>query len=835
MTYKFTKSGEKVLEIAEDLAKTLGHIYIGTEHLLYGLVYEKNGVASKVLESQNVDADELLDKIKEMIGVNINQNAVLGYTPKLKKILENSYIEAKKLDSNYISTEHMLVGLLDEDDSIAKRLLIELNINLNKIYDDIARILNEFENDYKIGGNDNYNSNKQSGNINDKSKHGLSEFGINLNQKVSKGLIDPVIGREEETNMLIEVLLRKTKNNPCLVGEPGVGKTAIVEGLAQKIVQGKVPSMLKDKIIYVLDISLIIAGAKYRGDFEERIKRCISEARDNKNIILFIDEIHTIVGAGSAEGAIDAANILKPVLARGEIQLVGATTIKEYRKYIEKDKALERRFEKVIVEEPDEEETINILKGIRDKFEAHHYLKITDEAIKEAVILSEKYMQDRFLPDKAIDLIDEACSMINLENLNKPEHLSEIEENLEKVKIEKKEAINIEEYIKAAKIKEGENKLLEVLDEEENKWNEKRIKEVLEVKKEHIEKVISRKLKIPINKLNQNEKTKLINLEKSLNKEIIGQEEVIKSVVNMIKRKMVKIENKQRPIASFLFLGTSGIGKTELAKVLGKYLFDFKDSVIRLDMSEYMEKVDVSKLLGAAPGYVGYEEGSILIEKVRKRPYSIVLFDEIEKAHPDIMNCLLQILEEGELTDNQGRKAYFKNTIIILTSNIGVNEVLNKKTVGFNSLKDDELSVSNSFKSDILSKVSDIIKPEITNRIDDIIVFNNLNKEDILKIIDINLNKLVLGFKEENYFLKIDNNVNLFLLKKIEEVEMGKKNNEINVSYNARNVRKCISKYIESFLAENIIEDNILKNEEYILKIDNLNNLIINKANVVNV
>ena len=835
MTYKFTKSGEKVLEIAEDLAKTLGHIYIGTEHLLYGLVYEKNGVASKVLESQNVDADELLDKIKEMIGVNINQNAVLGYTPKLKKILENSYIEAKKLDSNYISTEHMLVGLLDEDDSIAKRLLIELNINLNKIYDDIARILNEFENDYKIGGNDNYNSNKQSGNINDKSKHGLSEFGINLNQKVSKGLIDPVIGREEETNMLIEVLLRKTKNNPCLVGEPGVGKTAIVEGLAQKIVQGKVPSMLKDKIIYVLDISLIIAGAKYRGDFEERIKRCISEARDNKNIILFIDEIHTIVGAGSAEGAIDAANILKPVLARGEIQLVGATTIKEYRKYIEKDKALERRFEKVIVEEPDEEETINILKGIRDKFEAHHYLKITDEAIKEAVILSEKYMQDRFLPDKAIDLIDEACSMINLENLNKPEHLSEIEENLEKVKIEKKEAINIEEYIKAAKIKEGENKLLEVLDEEENKWNKKRIKEVLEVKKEHIEKVISRKLKIPINKLNQNEKTKLINLENSLNKEIIGQEEVIKSVVNMIKRKMVKIENKQRPIASFLFLGTSGIGKTELAKVLGKYLFDFKDSVIRLDMSEYMEKVDVSKLLGAAPGYVGYEEGSILIEKVRKRPYSIVLFDEIEKAHPDIMNCLLQILEEGELTDNQGRKAYFKNTIIILTSNIGVNEVLNKKKVGFNSLKDDELSISNSFKSDILSKVSDIIKPEITNRIDDIIVFNNLNKEEILKIIDINLNKLVLGFKEENYFLKIDNNVNLFLLKKIEEVEMGKKNNEINVTYNARNVRKCISKYIESFLAENIIEENIVKDEEYILKIDNLNNLIINKENVVNV
>ena len=816
MTYKFTKSGEKVLEIAEKLAKTLGHIYVGTEHLLFGLIDEKNGVAGKVLESQNLTSEKLLEKIKDMIGVNVSQDAVLGFTPKLKKILENSYIEAKKLDSNYISTEHMLVGMLEENDSIAKRLLIELNVNLDKIYEDIAKILNEFENDFVQNSSynkNNYNTEK------DIEKGFLKNYSINLNKKVLEGKIDPVIGREEETNRVIEVLLRRTKNNPCLIGEPGVGKTAIVEGLAQRIVSGNVPSILKDKVIYVLDITSILAGAKYRGDFEERIKKCIKEAKENKNIILFIDEIHTIVGAGSADGAIDAANILKPVLARGEVQLVGATTIKEYRKFIEKDKALERRFEEIIVDEPTEDETLSILKGIRDKYEAHHYLKISDEALCAAISLSERYIQDRFLPDKAIDLIDEACSKINLENLNKPEFLREIESDLEKVKLEKREAINIEEYIKAAKIKEGENKLLEVLDEEENKWNDKKIKEVVEVKKEDIEKIVARKLKIPVYKLNQNEKKKVIELEEKLNKEIIGQEEAIKVISTSIKRNWIRIEDKVRPIGSFLFLGKTGVGKTELAKSLNNNLFDVKDSLIRLDMSEYMEKNDVSKLIGSAPGYVGYEEGGLLIEKVRKRPYSIILFDEIEKAHPDIMNILLQILEEGELTDNQGRKAYFKNTIIILTSNIGAEKLAFRKKLGF-GVGDVKSLENEDIKNELLMDLKREIKPEIINRIDDIVVFNILTDEDILKILMLNINRLKCNFENEKYFIEFDENVYDYLFSKLKEINKNETEN------NARDIRKIILKYVENLLAENILEEKVIKNKKYKIYVEN------NKLNI---
>ena len=816
MTYKFTRSGEKVLEIAEKLAKTLGHIYVGTEHLLFGLIDEKNGVAGKVLENQNLTSEKLLEKIKDMIGVNVSQDAVLGFTPKLKKILENSYIEAKKLDSNYISTEHMLVGMLEETDSIAKRLLIELNVNLDKIYEDIAKILNEFENDYVQNSSYNKNSSNDEKDI---EKGFLKNYSINLNKKVLEGKIDPVIGREEETNRVIEVLLRRTKNNPCLIGEPGVGKTAIVEGLAQRIVSGNVPSILKDKVIYVLDIASILAGAKYRGDFEERIKKCIKEAKDNKNIILFIDEIHTIVGAGSADGAIDAANILKPVLARGEVQLVGATTIKEYRRFIEKDKALERRFEEIVVDEPSEEETLSILKGIRDKYEAHHYLKISDEALIASISLSERYIQDRFLPDKAIDLIDEACSKINLENLNKPEFLREIESDLEKVKLEKKEAINIEEYIKAAKIKEGENKLLEVLDEEENKWNDKKIKEVVVVKKEDIENIIARKLKIPVYKLNQNEKKKVIELEENLNKEIIGQEEAIKVISTSIKRNWIRVEDKVRPIGSFLFLGKTGVGKTELAKTLNNNLFDSKDSLIRLDMSEYMEKNDVSKLIGSAPGYVGYEEGGLLVEKVRKRPYSIILFDEIEKAHPDIMNILLQILEEGELTDNQGKKAYFKNTIIILTSNIGADKLTFRKKLGF-GLDDIKSSENEGIKNELLMELKREIKPEIINRIDDIVVFNVLSDEDILKILKLNINRLKNNFENEKYFIEFEENVYDYLFVKLKEI--AKKENENN----ARDIRKIILKYVENLLAENILEEKVIKNKKYKIYVES------NKLNI---
>ena len=808
MTYKFTKSGERVIDIAEKLAKELGHIYVGTEHLLYGLVHEKNGVANKVLENQGLTSEIVLNKIKDVIGLNISKTSILGFTPKLKKILENSYLEAKKLSSSYISTEHMLVGLIEEDDSIAKRMLLELGINIEKIYTDISDLLNEFEKDYLK----NNNSNKVV------EKLTLKNYSTNLNKKVLDGKIGQVIGRKEETDRLIEVLLRRTKNNPCLIGEPGVGKTAIVEGLAQRIVYGNVPEILKNKIILDLDISSILAGAKYRGDFEERIKKCIKEAKENEDIILFIDEIHTIVGAGSADGAIDAANILKPVLARGEIQLLGATTIKEYRKFIEKDKALERRFESILVEEPSKEETIEILKGIRDRYETHHFLKITDEAIVSAVNLSEKYIQNRFLPDKAIDLIDEACSKINLEKLNKPEHLKEMESNLEKVKIEKKEAITAQEFFKAAKIKEGEIKLKEEFIGEENKWNDEKIKEVYELKKEDVENIVSRNLGIPINKLDDNEKNKILNLEENIKKEIIGQDEAINRVSSVIKRNFVKVINKQRPIGSFLFLGPTGVGKTELAKVISKNLFEFKDSLIRFDMSEYMDKIDSSKLIGSPPGYVGFDEGGILVDKVRKRPYSIILFDEIEKAHPDIMNILLQILEEGEITDSQGRKAYFKNTIIILTSNIGADKIVNKKNLGFNKNLE---SGSEIIKNDLYKELKYEIKPEILNRIDDIIIFNILTDEDIKNIIRKELDILISEFNKEDYKFIYNDNIVEFLFLKINNIKGNNVSNKKEELIGGREVRKVVQNYIENLFAENILENKINKSEEYMIDVLN--------------
>ena len=808
MTYKFTKSGERVIDIAEKLAKELGHIYVGTEHLLYGLVHEKNGVANKVLENQGLTSEIVLNKIKDVIGLNISKTSILGFTPKLKKILENSYLEAKKLSSSYISTEHMLVGLIEEDDSIAKRMLLELGINIEKIYTDISDLLNEFEKDYLK----NNNSNKVV------EKLTLKNYSTNLNKKVLDGKIGQVIGRKEETDRLIEVLLRRTKNNPCLIGEPGVGKTAIVEGLAQRIVYGNVPEILKNKIILDLDISSILAGAKYRGDFEERIKKCIKEAKENEDIILFIDEIHTIVGAGSADGAIDAANILKPVLARGEIQLLGATTIKEYRKFIEKDKALERRFESILVEEPSKEETIEILKGIRDRYETHHFLKITDEAIVSAVNLSEKYIQNRFLPDKAIDLIDEACSKINLEKLNKPEHLKEMESNLEKVKIEKKEAITAQEFFKAAKIKEGEIKLKEEFIGEENKWKDEKIKEVYELKKEDVENIVSRNLGIPINKLDDNEKNKILNLEENIKKEIIGQDEAINRVSSVIKRNFVKVINKQRPIGSFLFLGPTGVGKTELAKVISKNLFEFKDSLIRFDMSEYMDKIDSSKLIGSPPGYVGFDEGGILVDKVRKRPYSIILFDEIEKAHPDIMNILLQILEEGEITDSQGRKAYFKNTIIILTSNIGADKIVNKKNLGFNKNLE---SGSEIIKNDLYKELKYEIKPEILNRIDDIIIFNILTDEDIKNIIRKELDILISEFNKEDYKFIYNDNIVEFLFLKINNIKGNNVSNKKEELIGGREVRKVVQNYIENLFAENILENKINKSEEYMIDVLN--------------
>ena len=631
MVYKFTKSGEKVLAIANELASDLGHSYIGTEHLLYGLACEENGVAGKVLENQDITPEDILDKIEELIGGQVKDNfSVLGFTPRTKKILENAYLEAKKLGSNYIGTEHLLVGMMKETDSIAIRILVDLEVNPDEMLADIAKTLNEFEE------NINSNAEKQE-NSNFNNTQTLNQFGNDLTKQAKEGKLDPVIGRLEETDRVIEILSRRTKNNPCLIGEPGVGKTAVIEGLAQKIINGNIPENLKNKRVITLDITSMVAGAKYRGDFEERVKKCLAEVKKAKDIILFIDEIHTIVGAGAAEGAIDAANILKPLLARGEIQVVGATTIKEYRKYIEKDSALERRFQAVNIEEPSIEDTKKILIGLRDKYEAHHNVKITDTAISAAVELSNRYINDRFLPDKAIDLIDEAAAKVKLKAFIEPEYLKNMEKELDKVVKEKEEAINTQNYERAAKLRDYENELINKLEEENDRWKNRNDKKIINIGKDDIEYVISRWTGIPIYKITETENEKLKNLEKSLHKRVIGQEEAISAVSKAIRRSRLGLKDPNRPIGSFLFLGPTGVGKTELTKTLAESLFGNENSMIRMDMSEYMESHSVSKIIGSPPGYVGYDESNGLSEKVRRKPYSVILFDEswINKRRSD--------------------------------------------------------------------------------------------------------------------------------------------------------------------------------------------------------
>ena len=653
MIYKFTKSGEQVLSIANELALDLGHSYIGTEHILYGLACEENGVASKVLEAQNITPEDILDKIEELIGAQLKDNfVVLGFTPRTKKILENAYLETKKLGSNYIGTEHILIGIIKEADSLAIRILLDFGINPEDMYSEIAKTLNEFEEKINNNSNDEIEENNNS-------LQNLNQFGTDLTKQAREGKLDPVIGRAEETDRVIEILSRRTKNNPCLIGEPGVGKTAVIEGLAQKIINGNIPENLKNKKVITLDITSMVAGAKYRGDFEDRVKKCLAEVKKSQDIILFIDEIHTIVGAGAAEGAIDAANILKPLLARGEIQVVGATTIKEYRKYIEKDQALERRFQQVNINEPNEDDTIQILKGLRDKYEAHHNVKITDEAIECAVKLSNRYINDRFLPDKAIDLVDEASAKVKLKSFVEPEYLKNTEKELDKIIKEKEEAINTQNYERAAKLRDMENELLDKLEAENDRWRNKNNKKIINIEKEDIENVISKWTGIPIYKITESENEKLKNLEKSLHMRVIGQDEAVNAVSKAIRRGRVGLKDPNRPIGSFLFLGPTGVGKTELTKALAECLFGNENSMIRIDMSEYMESHSISKLIGSPPGYVGYEESNGLTEKVRRKPYSVILFDEIEKAHSDVMNILLQILEDGVLTDGQRKNCKF--------------------------------------------------------------------------------------------------------------------------------------------------------------------------------
>ena len=799
MIYKFTKSGEKVLAIANELAIDLGHSYIGTEHILYGLACEENGVASKVLENQGITPEDILDKIEDLLGAQLKDEfSVLGFTPRTKRILENAYVEAKKLSSNFIGTEHLLIGIMRESDSLAIRILLDLGINPEDLYSDIAKVLNEFE--------EAMNDSVQDKNESKNSFQALNQYGNDLTKKAEDGVLDPVIGRAEETDRLIEILSRRTKNNPCLIGEPGVGKTAVIEGLAQKIINGNIPENLKSKRVITLDITSMVAGAKYRGDFEERVKKCLNEVKKAQDIILFIDEIHTIVGAGAAEGAIDAANILKPLLARGEIQVVGATTIKEYRKYIEKDPALERRFQPVYINEPTKEDSIEILKGIRDKYEAHHNVKITDNAIIAAVELSARYINDRFLPDKAIDLIDEASAKIKLKSFVEPEYLKNMEKNLERIIKEKEEAINVQNYEKAASLRDTEKELIETLEKENEHWKNKTTKNVINIEKEDIEFIISRWTGIPIYKITESENDKLKNLEVLLHKRVIGQDEAINAISRAIRRSRVGLKDPARPIGSFLFLGPTGVGKTELSKALAETLFGDENSMIRIDMSEFMEMHSVSKLIGSPPGYVGYDDNNGLAEMVRRKPYSVVLFDEVEKAHADIMNVLLQILEDGILTDSQGRKVSFKNCVIIMTSNVGARMITDRKKMGFSNGEINENDEYKEVKNSIMAELKKEFKPELLNRIDEIVIFHKLNKEEIREIINLNLNKVIRKLSSQNYFFTIDDSVNDLIERK-----------GIDVSYGARPIRRAVQNYIEDKLAEFILDGKINKNEKNII------------------
>ena len=798
MKYKFTNSAEIALEIANEIAAKLGHNYIGTEHLLYGLVEEANGVASKVLANQGVTSAEVLKEIEDLIGINeeasITDIDAIGFTPRTKRVIENAFMEARRLNSQYIGTEHLLVGIMREGDSVAVRIMMDLNVNPQKLYNEIVKTINETdskEQGAKRGSN--------RGSFN--STPTLNQYGSDLTKRATEGKLDPVIGRSTEIDRVIQILSRRTKNNPCLIGEPGVGKTAIAEGLAEKIVAGDVPETLKNKRVVSVDISSMVAGAKYRGDFEERIKKSLDEVRKAGDVILFIDEIHTIVGAGSAEGAVDAANILKPLLARGEIQVIGATTTNEYRKYIEKDAALERRFSPVTVEEPSEEDAIKILEGLRDKYEAHHNVKITDDAIKAAVDLSIRYVNDRYLPDKAIDLIDEAASKVKMQSYTKPDSIRKLEEEIEKVNKEKEEAIATQNFEKAAKLRDKQRTKKEKLEEEQAKWKDGNTKNVITLNKENIAEVIARWTGIPAYKITETESDKLRHLEENLHKRVIGQNEAVSAVAKAIRRGRVGLTDPNRPTGSFLFLGPTGVGKTELAKALAEAMFGNEDAMIRIDMSEFMESHSVAKLIGSPPGYVGYDEGGQLTEKVRKKPYSVILFDEMEKAHPDVMNMLLQILEDGRLTDSQGRTVNFKNTIIIMTSNVGAKLITDKNKLGFANDKstENEKQEYENIKKEVLAELKKQFRPEFINRIDDIIVFHKLNNEDINKIMEIMLKQVQKRLELQNYKVEIDDSAKELIAKK------GVDNN-----YGARPLRRSIQNMLEDKIAEAIL-DGIIK------------------------
>ena len=793
---RYTPQAKEALSLAVEMAESLNHGYVGTEHLLIGLLQEGTGVAAKVLEENGVEEAKVVELVSQLItpdnSVQMAENA--AYTPRARRVIENSYREAVRFKAAQIGTEHILIAILREGDCVASRLLNTIGISVQKLYIDLLAAMGEDAPSVK--------DEMQRGSYGKRgsSTPALDSYSRNLTQMALDGKLDPVIGREHEIQRVIQILSRRTKNNPCLIGEPGVGKTAVVEGLAQRIAAGDVPDTIADKRVMTLDLSGMVAGSKYRGEFEERIKKVIAEVVESKDVLLFIDEIHTIIGAGGAEGALDASNILKPSLARGELQLIGATTIDEYRKYIEKDAALERRFQPVTVDEPSEEESIAILKGLRSRYEEHHKVEITDDALEAAVKLSARYINDRFLPDKAIDLIDEASSKVRLLNYTKPAKVRTYEEQIDELEEEKETAIREEAYEKAGDIKKKQEKLKEKIHQILEKWEKEKETRKLTVGENEVADVVAGWTKIPVKKLAEEESERLKNLENILHERVVGQEEAITAVSKAIRRGRIGLKDPKRPIGSFLFLGPTGVGKTELSKALAEAMFGTETSLIRVDMSEYMEKHSVSKMIGSPPGYVGYEEGGQLSEKVSRNPYSVILFDEIEKAHPDVFNILLQVLDDGHITDAQGRKIDFKNTIIIMTSNAGAENIIAPKRLGF-GVATDAKADHEFMKGRVMEEVKRLFKPEFLNRIDEIIVFHQLTKEHMKGIADIMLKGIEKRCKEQ---LGITLTVN----EAAKELLIDKGYDE---KYGARPLRRTIQSLLEDKMAEEILDGKIKK------------------------
>jgi ATP-dependent Clp protease ATP-binding subunit ClpC len=783
---RFTERARQVVVLAQDEARALKHNYIGTEHILLGLLREEEGLAARVLESLDITVEEVRAQIARIVGQGDEvTTGQIPFTPRAKKVLELALREALSLGHNYIGTEHILLGLVRENEGVAARILLDFDADAEKIRNEIIRMLSGPGRRQQSGG----------GAPGEKAKTSklLDQFGRNLTKQAAEGKSDPVVGRQTEIERLMQILSRRTKNNPVLIGEPGVGKTAVVEGLAARIAANQVPELLKGKQIYTLDLAALVAGSKYRGEFEERLKKVMKEIMQRGDIVLFIDELHNLVGAGAAEGAIDAASILKPALARGELQTIGATTLDEYRKYLERDAALERRFQQIRVDEPSVDDTVEILRGLRDRYEAHHRCKISDPALSAAAILADRYIQDRHLPDKAIDLIDEAASRMRIKNMTAPPRYRELEDEIEKVRKDKEDAIESQEFEKAASLRDKERKLTQKKRELEESWQADENAEQPEIGEDEIADIVSMWTGIPVFKLTEAESQKLIRMEDELHKRVVGQEEAIVAVSKSIRRARAGIKDPKRPTGSFIFLGPSGVGKTELARTLAEFLFGDEDAMIQVDMSEYMEKHSVSRLVGSPPGYIGYDEGGQLTEAVRRKPYSVVLLDEIEKAHPDVFNILLQILEDGKLTDAQGRKVDFRNTIVIMTSNIGASTISKNQTLGFAVGDDSGLSYED-MKDRITGELKKVFRPELLNRIDEVIVFHKLTKDEIKTIVELMMRRLREQMGEHAADVELTEGAKALLVDKGYDPTMG-----------ARPLRRAIQRYIEDPLADFVL------------------------------